>query len=102
MQVQLLNVEYGFRNQQLPDIYSVKTESMALATTLDELGLKDALDFVAWSYGADVTLDFALEHPERVRTLVLIEPPKGHAPNIVSMDKFLEKLASFQNNSEGK
>jgi pimeloyl-ACP methyl ester carboxylesterase len=33
------------------------------------------VDLVAWSYGAVVTLDFALDHPERVRTLTLIEPP---------------------------
>ncbi|HEV2128917.1 MAG TPA: alpha/beta hydrolase, partial [Thermomicrobiales bacterium] len=28
-----------------------------------------------WSYGAHVTLAFALEYPERIRTLTLIEPP---------------------------
>jgi len=33
------------------------------------------LDLVAWSYGAEVTLDYALDHPERVRSLTLIEPP---------------------------
>ena len=75
VQVQLLNVEYGFDNRQLPDGYSVKTESGALATTLDELGLNNALDFVAWSFGADVTLDFALDNPQRIRSLTLIEPP---------------------------
>ena len=30
MQVHLLNVEYGFKNQQLPDNYSVRTESHAM------------------------------------------------------------------------
>lgn len=33
------------------------------------------MDLVAWSYGALIALDFALDHPERVRTLTLIEPP---------------------------
>jgi pimeloyl-ACP methyl ester carboxylesterase len=75
VQAQLINVEYGYKNQPLPADYSVKTESRALTTTLDDLDLKGPVDFVAWSYGADVTLDFALDHPDRVRTLTLIEPP---------------------------
>lgn len=75
VRVQLLNVEYGFDNRQLPSDYSVKTESLALAASLDELGLTEPLDIVAWSYGADITLDFALDNPERIHTLTLIEPP---------------------------
>jgi pimeloyl-ACP methyl ester carboxylesterase len=68
-------VEYGYRNQQLPAGYSVKTESNALDATIHDLGVKEPVDFVAWSYGADVTLDFAIDHPRLVRTLTLIEPP---------------------------
>lgn len=75
IRVQLLNVQYGFENRPLPKDYSVKMESQALATTLDELGLRKPLDFVAWSFGGEVTLDYALDHPERVRSLTLIEPP---------------------------
>ena len=75
IRVQLLNVQYGFENRSLPKDYSVKMESQALATTLDELGLRKPLDFVAWSFGGEVTLDYALDHPERVRSLTLIEPP---------------------------
>ncbi len=73
--VQLLNVEYGFRNQELPPDYSVKVESWALGVTLDEIGISHSLDFVAWSYGALITLDYALDNPERIRSLTLIEPP---------------------------
>jgi pimeloyl-ACP methyl ester carboxylesterase len=75
IRVQLLNVEYGFENRQLPDDYSVKTESTALSSTLDSLGYTTPIDLVAWSYGAVVSLDFALGHPDRVRSLTLIEPP---------------------------
>lgn len=75
IRVQLINVEYGIENQPLPDNYSVKTESRALAATLDSLGYYVPLDIVAWSYGALVTLDYALDHPERIRTLTIIEPP---------------------------
>lgn len=75
IRVQLLNVQYGFEDRSLTSDYSVKTESRALAATLNELKLTEPLDLVAWSYGAMVTLDFALDHPGRVRTLTLIEPP---------------------------
>jgi pimeloyl-ACP methyl ester carboxylesterase len=73
--LQLLSVQYGLENRPLPDGYSVRTESRALAAALDELGWTQPLDLVAWSYGAAITLDFALNHPERVRTLTMIEPP---------------------------
>ncbi|MDR7481858.1 MAG: alpha/beta hydrolase [Armatimonadota bacterium] len=74
VRVQLLSVEFGLRGAPLPDGYGVSTESAALAGTLDRLGIARA-DFAGWSYGAEVLLDFALDHPGRVRSLVLIEPP---------------------------
>lgn len=72
--LQLLNVDYGLQNKPLPQNYSLSFESRALANTIDQLGIVKA-DFVAWSYGAAITLDFALDHPEFVRSLTLIEPP---------------------------
>jgi pimeloyl-ACP methyl ester carboxylesterase len=73
--VQPLNVQFGLEARRLPSDYSVKMESGALAATVTELGAGRAVDVVAWSHGALVTLDFALDHPELVRTLTLIEPP---------------------------
>ena len=73
--LQPLNVSLGLDETPLPDDYSVKLESGALAASLDRAQLPGAVDIVAWSYGALVTLDFALDHPGRVRTLTLIEPP---------------------------
>jgi uncharacterized protein (TIGR02246 family) len=73
--LQLLSVQYGLEDRPLPDDYSVRMESAALAAGLDALGWGEPVDLVAWSYGALITLDFALGHPERVRTLTLIEPP---------------------------
>ena len=35
----------------------------------------DRFDLVGWSYGGHVALAFALEYPQRVRTLTVIEPP---------------------------
>jgi len=73
--VQLLSVAYGLEKRPLPSDYSLRTESQALAATLDDAGLMAPVDLVAWSYGAATTLDYALHHPERVLTLTLIEPP---------------------------
>jgi pimeloyl-ACP methyl ester carboxylesterase len=73
--LQLLSVQYGLEDRPLPDGYTVRLESRALARALDALEWMEPLDLVAWSYGALITLDFALDHPERVRTLTLIEPP---------------------------
>lgn len=75
IRVQPLNVEYGIKNKQLPADYSVKTESQALATILDSLGSIYPIDVVAWSYGALISLDYALDHPGKIRSLTLIEPP---------------------------
>src|SRR3990170_1673622 len=72
VRVQLLNVQFGLENRPLPPDYSVRTESEALATTLDDLGLQSPVDFVAWSYGGLVALDYALGHANRIRSLTLI------------------------------
>ena len=75
IRVQLLNVQWGLEGKQLPPDYSAKMESQALAETLGELGFKRPIDIVAWSYGALITLDYALDHADSIRTLTLIEPP---------------------------
>jgi pimeloyl-ACP methyl ester carboxylesterase len=72
---QLLSVQYGLEDHGLPEGYSVRMESRALAAALDRLGWTQPLDLVAWSFGALITLDFALENANRVRSLTLIEPP---------------------------
>lgn len=75
VQVQLLNVEYGLENKPLPEGYSVRTESEALAASLASLITDEKADFIGWSYGGLVLLDYALNHPENIHTLTLIEPP---------------------------
>jgi pimeloyl-ACP methyl ester carboxylesterase len=75
IRVQLLGVQWGLEDHPIPEDYSVKTESSALAATLDSLNYRMPVDVVAWSYGAFTALDYALDHPERIRTLTLIEPP---------------------------
>jgi pimeloyl-ACP methyl ester carboxylesterase len=75
IRLQLLSVQYGLEDRPLPDGYSIRAESRALAAALDAAEVTGPVDLAAWSYGALVALDFALDHPERVRTLTLIEPP---------------------------
>jgi pimeloyl-ACP methyl ester carboxylesterase len=74
IRVQLLNVQFGLENRELPPDYSVRTESEALWETINSLGYK-TVDIAGWSYGAFTSLQFSLDHPEFVRTLTLIEPP---------------------------
>jgi pimeloyl-ACP methyl ester carboxylesterase len=75
LQFQLLNVQYGLENKQLPANYTMRMESEALAESLNEIGITTPVDFIGWSFGGFVLLDFALNHPHLIRTLTLIEPP---------------------------
>jgi pimeloyl-ACP methyl ester carboxylesterase len=97
--VQLLSVDFGLRGEALPSGNSVKTESQALRRTPDERGV-DRADFSGWSYGAEVLLDFALDNPDRVRTLTLIEPPafwvlRSRGPLRANALEFQRTAASF-------
>ena len=74
IRTQLFAVESGLRNEPVPKDYSVQWECDALAKKIDELGL-DTFDLAGWSYGASVSLSYAIHHPERIRSLTLIEPP---------------------------
>jgi len=72
---QPLIVQLGLDEEPVPEDYSVSRESAALAAAASAFYSAGPIDLVAWSYGAVISLDFALNHPERIRTLTLIEPP---------------------------
>ncbi len=74
VRVQLTAVDLGLRNEPLPTNYSVDYETQALTIALDQGGVRQS-HFAAWSYGAEITLNFALNNPDRVKSLTLIEPP---------------------------
>lgn len=83
-----------------PADYGTLTEREALRATADEIGL-DGFDLVGWSYGGHVSLAFALEYPERVRTLTLIEPPAvwvlretGHAADALAEAEAFDRSQS--------
>lgn len=73
IRIQLRSVELAEAGEPYPTGYGTLTEREALLATVNEFGL-DSFDLAGWSYGGHVALAFALEHPERVRTLTLIEP----------------------------
>lgn len=74
VRVQLLNVQRGLDGQALGADYSLETEKAALGNTLEALELTPPVDLAAWSYGGGVALAFALDSPQWVRTLTLVEP----------------------------
>jgi len=75
LRLQSLRIERCQSKQPLPPAYSIKAESAALAQSLDQLTIGEPVNLVGHSFGALVALDFALDNPDRVRTLLLAEPP---------------------------
>lgn len=73
IRVQLLNMEAAERDQSPGESYSLRSESTALKNTIDSLKLNQ-VHLVGWSHGGEVSLDFALNNPQRIKSLTLIEP----------------------------
>ena len=71
--VQLLNMAAAEKNQLAPEGYSLRMESEALKNTLDRLGF-NGVHLVGWSHGGEVSLDLALNYPDKIHSLTLIEP----------------------------
>jgi len=46
---------------------------MALKNTLEKIGVQK-VNLIGWSHGGEVSLDFALNNPNRIKTMTLIEP----------------------------
>jgi pimeloyl-ACP methyl ester carboxylesterase len=73
VRVQLLNMSAAEKKQPPENGYSLRSESEALKKTLDKLEIKN-VNLVGWSHGGEVSLDFALNNPDYIATLTLIEP----------------------------
>lgn len=97
IRVQLRSVELAEAGTPFPPGYGTLTEREALRATVDELEI-DRFDLVGWSYGGHVALAFALEYPERVRSLTVIEPPAvwilqgtGHAVDALTAHEAFDR-----------
>lgn len=75
IRLQNFNVESALSGETLPAEYGVRFESCAMLAALDRLGVDTPVDLVGYSYGGLIALDFALRHPEQVRSITVVEPP---------------------------
>ena len=75
VRLQTLIADRAHKKGTLPAGYSIDSESAAVARTLDALGISGPVHVIGEAFGAMVALDFALDHPQRVRTLTMFEPP---------------------------
>lgn len=69
------NVQYADAGWTLPKDYSVKMESDAVLATLDSLHITTPVILIGHSYGGVIAFDFAINHPARIKSLVLVEAP---------------------------
>jgi pimeloyl-ACP methyl ester carboxylesterase len=75
IRLQQFNVQYANEGRTLPKNYSVKEESEAIIATLDSLHITKPVILVGHSYGGVIAFDFAMNHPERIQSLILVEAP---------------------------
>lgn len=84
------NVQYASEGWTLPKEYSVRMESEAVKATLDSLNITNPVIIVGHSFGGVVAFDFALTHPDRIQSLILVEPPLFDIAK--AKGKFSEKM----------
>ena len=99
IRMEQFNVQYAADGLALPNNYSVHMESEAIRFTLDSLNIKEPILLVGHSYGGVIAFDFALNYPNRVRRLVLIEPPLFGMPE--SKNESLEDMKNMQELTKG-
>jgi pimeloyl-ACP methyl ester carboxylesterase len=70
--------QFGRGYSDRPDIpYTADLFDRQLLQLLDSLGWRDPVSLVGLSNGGPVTANFAGRHPERVRSLALVDPAAG-------------------------
>ncbi|MFE2284531.1 alpha/beta fold hydrolase [Streptomyces sp. NPDC059443] len=100
IRVQPIHNELGSAGERGDPGYTAAVERESLLMTMDALGVGTA-DFAGWSGGGRALVEFALAHPERVRTLTLVEPAAywildglGESdPEVARLNRFLHALA---------
>ena len=78
--------EFGRGYSDRPDVaYTADLYDRQLMQFLDSLGWRDKVDLVGLSMGGPVSATFAGRHPERTRSLTLVDPAAGTAGNVPVM-----------------
>ena len=73
--------QFGRGYSDRPDVpYTADLFDRQLLQLLDSLGWRDPVSLVGLSNGGPVTAEFTARHPERVRSLTLVDPAAG--PNV--------------------
>ncbi|MEU5540049.1 alpha/beta hydrolase [Streptomyces sp. NPDC020362] len=107
VRVQPIHNELGSAGERGDAGYTAAIERDSLSMTVDALGVETA-DFAGWSAGGRALVEFALAHPERVRTLTLVEPAAywildglGECdPEVARLNRFLHALAGQDVNED--
>jgi pimeloyl-ACP methyl ester carboxylesterase len=73
IRVQPIHNELGSKGRPGDPSYTAQIERESLRLTLDALGLERP-NLAGWSGGGLALIEFAIEYPERVRSLTLVEP----------------------------
>jgi pimeloyl-ACP methyl ester carboxylesterase len=100
IRVQPIHNELGSAGRRGEPGYTYETERESFRLTLDELEL-DRADLAGWSGGGRALIEFALEYPERVRTVTLVEPAaysflSQGDPDVERLNEFMDGLAGQQ------
>lgn len=72
-----------YAGDEPPADYSIQLEVDALERAVDAAGL-DTFHLVGFSGGGAVSLDFAAQHPERLRSLAIYEPARQPGPLVLA------------------
>ena len=72
-----------YAEDEPPADYSIQLEVDALERAVDAAGL-DTFHLVGFSGGGAVSLDFAAQHPERLRSLAIYEPARQPGPLVLA------------------
>lgn len=104
IRIERLNISCVKTNTAIPAGYSVRMESERVAHLLDSLAIHEPVVLIGHSYGALIAFDLALNHPGKIRSLILAEPPafwiarqKGEHP--AGMDEMIALTKEFTPNS---
>lgn len=97
--LQSIAAQYGLEDRVLPPGYSLQTEVDAVKGTLQDHP-SGPVDLIGMSHGGVVAMVFALQNPQSVRSLTLVEPPAfwllpnhGHdTPGAREMQAFVSSL----------